>query len=353
MLKKLFYKTIQLCLLLIVINFIYTKWFYENDIQKYSELINTVRDVPNDADVIYLGESSNKTSREDDIDKRGISDFIGDYFPNLNTYDITKNAAHAGIYKVLLENIPAKNQVNTIIVTLNLRSFDASWIYSGLETPLQKSTILLKKNPPLFNRFLLSFKVYDIKSEEERVVQFKDKWKNDKLYFEQEHPYKNVIEWDYWMATKGAKFTNGVKDQSKTELSCHYVKTYAFHIDTLTNPRIKDFNDIVDLAKERNWNLVFNLLAENTSKAKELVGDELVNMMNINAEMLTQYYENKGVIVVNNLNKVEDEEFIDQNWTTEHYAEKGRKIIARNTAIALKKWLKNDFVDVDVNLELE
>ena len=347
MLKKLFYKTILFCILLVALNFIYTKWFYENDIQKHSELINIVREVPNDADIIYLGESSNKTFREDDLDRRKISSFIGDYYPNLHTHDITKDAAHAGIYNILLENISNDNQVKTIIVTLNLRSFGAAWIYSDLETPLQKSILLIKDNPPLLNRFLLSFKVYDIKNKEERKNQFKEKWKNDKLYFEHEHPYKNVIEWDYWMATEGAKYTEGEKDQEKTDLSCHYVKSYAFIIDTLTNPRIKDFNNIVNLAKKKNWNLVFNLLAENTSTAKELVGDELVNMMNNNAEMLVHYFGRKGVIVVNNLNLVKNEEFIDQNWTTEHYAEKGRKIIARNTAIALKKWYKNDYVDIN------
>ncbi len=346
MVKKLIYKTLLLISLLILLNFIYEKWFFENDLQKYSEIINNVRVIPNDADIIYIGESSNTTAREDDNDTRPISSFIGDYFPQLNTYDITKPAAHAGIYKVLLSHIPKESNVKTIIVTLNLRSFDASWIYSELETPLQKSMVLLKSYPPLFNRFLLSFKGYDIKTKKERKEQFLEKWITDEFRPKEKFQFKNVREWDDWMATDGAKFKDGVYDKENTELACHYVKTYAFQIDTLTNPRITDFNDIIQLAKERNWNLVFTLMAENTSKAGELVGDVLVEMMNKNAELLVKYYENKGVTVVNNLNAVNNEQFIDQNWTTEHYAEQGRKTIARNTAIALKKWYEKDFVDV-------
>jgi hypothetical protein len=50
--------------------------------------------------------------------------------------------------------------------------------------------------------------------------------------------------------------------------------------------------------------------------------------------------------VVDNLEAVDDEQFIDQNWTTEHYAEKGRRIIAANVAKALKSWYPTQFVDV-------
>ncbi|PKP23961.1 MAG: DUF4843 domain-containing protein, partial [Bacteroidetes bacterium HGW-Bacteroidetes-22] len=149
MLKKLSLKIVLLLVLLIVLNFVYKTWFYESDLQKYAELINLVRAVPNDADIVYIGESSNITFRGDDIDKRPISAFIADYFPGLKTYDITKPASHAGIYKVLLENIPVESKVKTIVVTLNLRSFDAQWIYSNLETSLQKSLVLIKPYPPL------------------------------------------------------------------------------------------------------------------------------------------------------------------------------------------------------------
>jgi hypothetical protein len=353
MYKKILFKFSLLFLIIIIINFVYSKWFYEADIQKYSDIINLVRDIPNNTDIIYIGESSNISFRGDDIDKRPISAFVGDFFPELHTYDITKPASHAGIYKVLLENIPEDDKVKTIVVTLNLRSFNATWIYSNLETSLQKSLVLIKPYPPLYNRFLLSFKAYDIKSESERERQFKRKWKNDEFKLSNEFQFKNVIEWDNWMANAGIKDSNGDIDNSQTELACHYIKTYGFQIDTTNNPRIKDFNEIIELAHQRNWNLVFNLLAENTEKAKELVGDDLIYLMEENAVMLENYFQHRGVSIVNNLNTVGSEQFIDQNWTTEHYAEKGRKTIAKNVAEVLKIW-HNDYyekIDYDINYQ--
>ena len=347
MFKKLSFKILLLLIVLVLSNIVYSRWFYEKDIQDHSELINLVRNIPDSADIIYIGESSNITVRGDDTDKRGISHFIGDFYPGLNTYDITKPASHAGIFKVLMENIPEENKVKTFIVTLNLRSFNAQWIYSELETPLQKSMVLIKPYPPLLNRFLLSFKAYDIKTDKERMEEVKAKWKRDEFDLDYDFQFKNVIEWDNWMANRGIADEKGNYDDPKTQQACHYIKTYGFQLDTLKNPRIHDFDDIIKLAQKRGWNLVFNLLAENTEEATELVGGDLINMINENTRILEDYYSRRGVLVVNNLNEVEDEQFIDRNWTTEHYAEKGRKVIAANVAQALKIWHGDHFKEVN------
>ncbi len=106
MLKKIALRAITLLIILVAINLIYKRFFLEQDIQKYSEIINLVRAVPDNADIVYVGESSNVTYRGDDMEKRSISSFISDYYPDLGVYDITKPAGHAGTFKVLLENIP-------------------------------------------------------------------------------------------------------------------------------------------------------------------------------------------------------------------------------------------------------
>lgn len=344
--KKILYKIAMFLLLFFVLNLVYTKWFYESDLQKQSDIINLVRDIPDDADIIYIGESSNITYKNTDIDKRPISSFIGDYYPGLKMYHITKPASHAGIYKVLLVNIPNENKAKTLIVTLNLRSFNAQWIYSKLETSLQKSLVLIKDYPPFLNRFLLSFKNYDIKTEKERNEQVHKKWINDTFNLPFKFQFSNVVEWDNWMAKTGKKTDNGSIDTMQTQLASHYIKAYAFQIDTVNNPRIADFDAIVELAKKHNWNIVFNLLAENIQKAQELVGDELIYMMNENVEILKSYYTKRGVQIVDNLSVVNSEEFIDKNWTTEHYKEKGRKLIAKNVAEVLRTWHENEFSKV-------
>ncbi len=345
--KPLLIRFSVLALMLVGMNFLYQKYFLEKDIQTHSGVINKVRKALADScEIIYLGESSNITYRADDIDKRAISDFINDYFPNKKIGNITKEATHAGNYYELLRNIPEKSSVKTVIVTLNLRSFDANWIYSSLETPLQKSMVMLKKYPPLYNRFLLSFKGYDVKTDKEREQQYKREWRKSKLEFPFPVKYTTVTDWDKAMFHDGIKNNDGSKNPELTSLACHYIKTYAFQIDTVKNPRIKDFDKIVQLAKKRNWNLIFNLMAENTEKARDLVGEELVFLMKQNRDILIKRYNQNHVLVVDNLETIPDEQFIDQNWTTEHYAEAGRKTIAKNVALVLQKFYPNDFKQV-------
>lgn len=337
--KSIVLKFILLAVLMVGFNFVYKFTLFEKDLQTYSPIINSIREVVDDkCEVVYVGESSNFTARADDKDKRAISDFIADYFPSKKFGTISKGACHAGMYYEWLRNIPEKSSVKTIIVTLNLRSFDANWIYSSLETPLQKEIVLLKDYPPLYNRFLLSFRGYDIKTDAEREKQYLDDWTVTKLNFSFPHKYKTVREWDRAIDIRGVKNTDSTRNQPLTELTCHYVKTYAFQIDTSKNPRIKDFDRIVTLAKERQWNLVFNLMAENTKLADSLVGKPLIYLIKQNRDLLVARYSRMKVCVVDNLESVPDEEFIDRTWTTEHYAERGRRIIAKNVADSLKKY---------------
>ncbi|UPT67594.1 MAG: hypothetical protein M0D57_02665 [Sphingobacteriales bacterium JAD_PAG50586_3] len=93
-------------------------------------------------------------------------------------------------------------------------------------------------------------------------------------------------------------------------------------------------------AKKKNINVVFNLLAENTQYADSLVGPVLVNLMRENRDLLIKRYTAQGAIVVDNLELVNGHDYIDQNWTTEHYNQTGRWIIARNVVTTADKWLK-------------
>ncbi len=322
---------------LIISNFIYTKLFFENNIQINSSVINTVRDIPDSAQVLYIGESSNNRTHFLDKDKRKISGFIDDYFPKLKIASITQPAYHAGAYYVLLQNIPDKSKIKTIIVTLNFRTFDANWRYSNLETAIQKELVLIKPEyPPLFRRFLLSFKGYDHKSDREREAQFKHDWEVNILKFPYNFPYKNVVQWDSGMALKGFKVDDSIRNDPLTALACHYIKTYAFQIDTNSNPRIKDFDKIIRLAHKRHWNVIFNLIGENVQQANELVGKDLIFLINQNKELLLNRFRKMGALVVDNLDSIPEDQFIDRNWTTEHYREFGRKIIAYNVAQTLK-----------------
>ncbi|WP_017259725.1 DUF4843 domain-containing protein [Pedobacter arcticus] len=346
--KILSFKLFICGLLIIGFSPVYNYFFYESDLQTYSPAINQSYAIaPQRSEIVYIGESSNITTRSDDFDKRSIGEFISDYYPHKKIGYITKVASHAGIFYELLRNIPKKSAVKTVIVTMNLRSFAADWIDSELETPLQRDIVLLKDRPPLLKRILLGFKGYDVKTDKERQEIFKKKWREEKLIFPKKFSHDNVEEWEHWIAVNGIKDSLGNVDWKATELATHYIKSYAFQIDTHTNPRIKDFDNIVELAKKRNWNLIFNLIAENTEKANQLLGYPLTYLMNQNKELLLQRYQKNGVFVADNLNAVTNKDFIEQHWTSEHYAERGRKAIAENVAEKLQVFYPKDYRRTD------
>ena len=334
-------------MLLVAMNWVYTKWFFEKDLLEHSDIIELPRQVVADScQVVYLGESSNNTYGYAESDHRKISAMVSAYFPKVRVGDMTKSASHAQTYYTMLKQVPKDAPVETVIVTMNLRSFDAGWIYSRLETALRKQIVLLQDYPPLMNRFLLAFKAYPIRSEEEWDAIARKHWKKDPLDFPYDFEWNNTHQWDSAMAWGGWHDFEGQRDQQLTELACHYIKSYAFQIRD-DNPRIKDFDAIVDLCRERGWHLIFNLMAENVDKANELVGKDLLFLMKQNRDYLMQRYDTQeDVTVVNNLDLVRDVNFIDQDWTTEHYYGEGRHIIAHQVAQALRQYYPNEYQDL-------
>lgn len=345
-LKKIAPKVLLLLLLLVGMNWIYKQFLWPSDVQSYSEAAQLVQAVQDSSEVLYLGESSNFTIADEDVDKLSISQFLGQYFPKKRIGTIAKGALHAGNYYDILRSLPSDCPVQTVVVTMNLRSFDASWIHSKLETALQKEMVMLKPGPAIWKRLMLSLRNYEIKSEAERSAEVKAIWARDTLRFPRPFPYATVIQWDSAIAM-GYDTLVRRQPNSKAEidLACHYVKTFAFQIDTADNPRIRDFDRIVALAKSRGWHVVFHLLPENMEQATQLAGKDLAYLMRQNRDLLVKRYSGlEHVTVVDQLERLPTADFRDQNWTTEHYLEHGRRTVADGLAAALRELYPADYV---------
>ena len=155
----------MILVMLVVLNWVYATWFFEKDLRKHSDIVELSWDVTDDScRIIYLGESSNNHYGDEETNHRKISDFTADYFPTVKMGDLTKSASHAQTYLYMLKHIPASSSVETVVVTMNMRSFGPLWIYSKLETALRKQLVLLEDHPPLVNRFLLAFKIRIIRT---------------------------------------------------------------------------------------------------------------------------------------------------------------------------------------------
>jgi hypothetical protein len=343
MLKKIGYKLILLCATLFALNGIYNFTLFEKDAKEFAKEDLAIRNTQDSTDIYYFGESSNITYANDDSLLNSISEFCGYFYPSLKITNINKFATHAGVYRHWLSAISLKSKKpKAIIVTLNLRSFDAAWIHSKLETQLQQALVLTQPYPNLVNRFLLSLQAFDNKTDEQREKEMLSDWENTQLKFPFKFQYATVKQWDNGMANGGHLLADGTWDVKKIELACHFIKGFAFNLNE-ENPRIKDFDYIADWCNKNKVNLYLNLMAENINFADSLVGKELVFLIRQNRDYLVNRYNNNYCEVIDNLEVVSGHEFIDQTWTTEHYKYKARMKIAKNLANNLKQKFKKEY----------
>ncbi len=343
MIKTICIKVFLLTLILTGLNFIYTKLFFEKDLSEKCIEAVEIRKTQETTDIYYFGESSNVTFQPGDSIENSISEITNFFFPKLKITNINKYATHGGIYRQWIKELDlSKKKPKAMVITLNLRSFGSAWIHSKLETQLQESMVLTRPYPNLFNRFCLSLQAFDNKTEQQREKEMLEDWKTTELVFNKPFKYKTVSAWDYGTAQGGFLKADGTWDTEKIVLACHYIKGYAFNVKE-ENPRIKDFDEIAGWCHKNGVNLYLNLMAENIEYADSLVGKELVFLMTQNRDFLVKRYSKNNCKVVDNLELVKGKQFIDQNWTTEHYNYKGRMAIAKNLALALKEQYSKEF----------
>lgn len=343
MLKKVVIKFLFLLAILCALNVIYTFTFYRSDLEENCKEVLDIKKNQANSDIFYFGESSDMTYSESDSIKNSISEMCNLFFPRLKIKTVNKYGTHSGIYKQWLKQFDAtKPFPKAVVVTLNLRSFGAGWINSDLEPSLQQSLVFTYPLPNLVNRFLISLQAFDNRTKVERNRDIKKEWAKKILRLPYPFKYQTTAEWDESLGSIRYMNADGSRNFAKNELPCHYVKAYAFNIDA-DNPRVKDFDEIVGFCQTNNVQLYLNLMAENIHYADSLVGKELVFLMRENRDFLKQRYAVKNCKIIDNLEAVNENYFLEKNWTTEHYNYKGRLIIAQNLALALKEQFKHEY----------
>ena len=335
--KRILLKLLMLVLLLAVLDVVYYFTLYQKDIDENCSLMELSQLAEEGVDIVYLGESSNFSCAETDTDRRNICMMVEDLLPGHHVGNLTKGACHAGVYYDIMRNIPRKSDVKTVIVTVNMRSFTSEWIYSNLETALRKERIFMKKAPVLYQRMLLAFKAFPVWTEEERWAIVGKGIENQKFSLPYPFPYHNAYEWDHGMADSHKLYNGEIPSDDSLAVACHHIKHFACQLDD-RNPRIKDFDKIVALCKQRGWCPVFNILAENVDQIGSMCGPDLIYLLEQNVKYVRERYEPRGVLVVNNLRAVRDSDFTDRDFPTEHYTQTGRLSIATNVADSLRKY---------------
>ena len=312
-------------LVLVISGWIFDRYLLRDFLDDHAEQKLQVEKIKN-CDVVYMSASSNFPQYGDD-DTRKISQMVASYFPNQRFEAINKPASHAGVFKRLMNSFPENSEVSTFIITINLRSFGADWIYSELESSLNKANLMYSNRPAIINRVLIGLQAYESLTEEERTSLRNEYWDDQTL------PVSDaLISVNKWCA----EYKWGDWKNPKRQLADQFIKQYAIIIQE-DNPRIQDLDALVHEAQHSGVNLLFHILSENLEKADSLVGSDLVEIMKDNAQFIEERYSSKGIIVVNNIDLVPSESFTDKDFPTEHYDQRGRQAVASSVAQQLKK----------------
>lgn len=321
-LKKIIPKVILLLIALIGLNYIYKATLWQTDVE-YSKINGAIKSTKN-ADILYLGDCSDSYFGPGKDHEKGISQLLDSLLPHKKVATISETGFHAGFFSGILNSLPKKSTINTIVVTMNLRSFSANVLHAFTANSIQQRVTMLNNNPPLLNRFLLTFKPFKTYRGLEAKEVLLSLQKNDKIPLA---PFKSLYDWK--VAIENGRYTKpGMsRDLEKNELAIGYIRNYAFQIDLDKNPRIADFDQVVQIAKDKNIKLIFHLLPENINEANQLIGSDITNLINYNRNLLNQRYGTENITIIDNLELLDDTEFIE-TIPNSHFHYNGRKQMA-------------------------
>ena len=338
LIKKILIKLLMLAVLLFAVNLTYKHTLWKVDRSKYADVLDSLNNIKDSTDILYISSSSNYFHPITDKVGYTVSGFIDEQFPNLKVNAINKGYMHAGAFYSVLRNIPKKSPIKTVVVCVNMRSFGAFWLYSETETAYSQMELMCNNNYPLIlRRFLLSLDYYDNVKKDEREKQFKTAWREDTLQIPEYDVNTDIVDWDSTCVCKGGFVTiDGKPDNDKLNFKCNIIKAFAYTLDTVNNIRFKQFDNIIALAKKRNWNLVFNILPEDYDKAIIMVGDVIPYIIDKNVKLFIEKYKNSGVKIIDNHRLLSGSCFYEK-YPTEHYTTEGKKKLASVLANKLRE----------------
>jgi len=296
---------------------VYEQWFYQADLKNEGWLRLKLDRLKVDRhNVLYLGASPNSSSDINEPDHRTIMELVTEHHPELPIVSYDTGALHIGIFDHVLRWIEPENLPHTVVCEMHLRSFSADWIESNLENSLQRNLVYTNRSIPLWNRIRVALKDYAWVPPAERNHRINNHFRFDRLPYNDHR--KTIFHWfrhleKQYMGPPG--------------MAGEYVKKFAVWIEA-PNPRLKQYDDMVEFCREHHIRLIFVLYGENVEEINKLVGKDLLDIMYRNVDFLTKRYSNETSEVVSCFDKIPDSAWYERDFVTEHYRVNGRQIIA-------------------------
>jgi len=319
--KNSWLKIIALLVIVLVSGLIHRVFIYPKIAKQEAWLIDlTHRRIGHHASVVYFSASPNSAVAPDDTLQKTIHQFASEALP-FSITAIDTGALHAGIFLKILERIPPTKLPKLVVVDLNIRSFGANWLHSNLENALQRNFVYWNKRPSVLNHFLAATKWYDYRSPAEhiRAIEYEEKF--EKLPFP--FPQSSIKHW----------VNNLAADKPNREQAATFIRHFGFLIKP-GNDQLNNYQQLIQWSKQHGVKLIFLMLPENIEGMKEVVGEELSDLVSLNAKFLNHYFRKQGQVVIDLHNALGKEQFFEQ-FPTEHYRSAGRKMVGE----AIAAWI--------------
>lgn len=278
-----------------VFNGIYTATIYPTERQRFSKVAGKLDTAFQEADVVYLGESSNTSFNPwTDTLAYSVAEWIQYYFKGIKVQGVSHDGYHVGMFKQMLGLISEdrlKRKPLTVVVTVNMRTFGPAAVFSANEASNQQEAVFYSRRLPLLNRVFVSLHHYDNRNAMEMEREKSMWWRTQdlreamgldarKVKFKGMESLPNTRSWIEAMAGRNYELPSEVRNMADA-----YIKEFAWVLDD-QNPRLLALKAMVDECKERNINLVCLLLIPNRAHAEALFGEQLTQYIDYNLAFL-------------------------------------------------------------------
>lgn len=336
----------------LLLNAAYTRYLFKADVQRYSPVKSHIDSAFAEADIVYLGESSNTSFNPwTDTLTESIAEFMQLHLdaqlalgaslkgsPGSRIRAVTHASYHPGLFRQML-NLRGERKP-LIVVTVNLRTCGPSAEFSGNEASNQQEALFYSTRPALLTRAYLSLHHYDNRSAAEMERLKRQYWRSKNLNEKGcQAPFGTTRDWLDNLAA-----THYELDPKVRNMADAYVKEFAFLLNE-HSARVQDLKAIVEECQEAGLPVMFHLLPPNYAHAEALFGGpeepgNLVQYIDRNRQFLLRQFENWGVRCMDNSQLgrgVENQghHYTDQWYPTEHYDAGIRQAIGQSLALAL------------------
>jgi hypothetical protein len=350
--SKLALRFAAFALFAVVLNAVYTRFWFEADVQHYSPVKPHIDSAFAEADIVYLGESSNTSFNPwTDTLTESIAEFMQLHLdaqlsggavlkgaPGSRIRAVTHASYHPGLFRQMLYLRAERKPL--IVVTVNLRTCGPSAEFSGNEASNQQEALFYSTRPALLTRTYLSLHHYDNRSAAEMERLKRQYWRTRELNQDGcQAPFSTTRDWLDNLAASHYELDPKVRNMADA-----YVKEFAFLLNE-NSARVKDLKAIVEECQSAGLPLLFHLLPPNYAHAEALFGGpdvpgNLVQYIDRNRDFLLQQFESWGVRYIDNsqLGRAQAHQghhYTDQWYPTEHYDAGIRQAIGQSLAMAL------------------